>query len=280
MARTFIILLVSLLAATASAQPSGDATDATLTADALQGLTLRAIGPALMGGRIADIAVHPRHRSTWYVAVGSGGLWKTENAGITWTPMFDDQSVYSIGCVSLDPNNPDIVWVGTGENVSGRHVGWGNGVYKSLDGGASWESVGLEASEHIGKIVVDPRDGNVVYVAAEGPLWASGGERGLYKTSDGGATWTPSLVIDADTGVTDIELDPRNPDVLYAASYQEAASHLVAFGRGAGLRDPQVDRWRRELAPTYGRPSQRRYGKDRHRGLARQSGRRLRDDRS
>ena len=127
--------------------------------------------------------------------------------------------------------------MGTGENVSGRHVGWGNGVYKSLDGGASWESVGLEASEHIGKIVVDPRDGNVVYVAAEGPLWASGGERGLYKTSDGGATWTPSLVIDADTGVTDVELDPRHPDVLYAASYQ-SASHLVAIGRWAGLGDP------------------------------------------
>ena len=237
MARTFIILLVSSLAATASAQPSGDATDATLTADALQGLTLRAIGPALMGGRIADIAVHPRHRSTWYVAVGSGGLWKTENAGITWTPMFDDQSVYSIGCVSLDPNNPDIVWVGTGENVSGRHVGWGNGVYKSLDGGASWESVGLEASEHIGKIVVDPRDGNVVYVAAEGPLWASGGERGLYKTSDGGATWTPSLVIDADTGVTDVELDPRNPDVLYAASYQRRRHiwSLLGGGPGSGI---------------------------------------------
>ena len=229
MARTFIGLLVSLLAVTASAQPTGDAT---ITADALQGLTLRAIGPALMGGRIADIAVSPRHRSTWYVAVGSGGLWKTENAGITWTPIFDDQSVYSIGCVSLDPNNPDIVWVGTGENVSGRHVGWGNGVYKSLDGGASWESVGLEASEHIGKILVDPRDGNVVYVAAEGPLWASGGERGLYKTSDGGATWTPSLVIDADTGVTDVELDPRHPDVLYAASYQRRRHIWSLLGGG------------------------------------------------
>ena len=245
MARTFIVLLVSF-AATASAQPT---TDATNTADTLRGLTLRAIGPALMGGRIADIAVSPRHRSTWYVAVGSGGLWKTENAGITWTPIFEDQSVYSIGCVSLDPNNPDVVWVGTGENVSGRHVGWGNGVYKSLDGGASWESVGLEASEHIGKIVVDPRDGNVVYVAAEGPLWASGGERGLYKTSDGGATWTPSLVIDADTGVTDVELDPRHPDVLYAASYQRRRHiwSLLAGGPGSGIHKSTDggESWRR-----------------------------------
>ena len=236
MARTFIGLLVSLLAVTASAQPTGDAT---ITADALQGLTLRAIGPALMGGRIADIAVSPRHRSTWYVAVGSGGLWKTENAGITWTPIFDDQSVYSIGCVSLDPNNPDIVWVGTGENVSGRHVGWGNGVYKSLDGGASWESVGLEASEHIGKILVDPRDGNVVYVAAEGPLWASGGERGLYKTSDGGATWTPSLVIDADTRCDRCRARSAPSGCALCGVVPKAASHLVAIGRGAGLGNPQ-----------------------------------------
>jgi photosystem II stability/assembly factor-like uncharacterized protein len=190
-----------------------------------------------MGGRIADIAVSPRDRSTWYLAVGSGGVWKTENAGITWKPIFDDQPSYSVGCVTLDPSNPDVVWVGTGENVSGRHVGWGDGVYKSLDAGQTWEQMGLELSEHIGKVVVDPRDGEVVYVAAEGPLWAAGGERGLYKTTDGGTTWTRILAIDDDTGVTDLEIDPRNPDVLYAAAYQRRRHiwSLLAGGPGSGI---------------------------------------------
>ncbi|MDH3525361.1 MAG: glycosyl hydrolase, partial [Acidobacteriota bacterium] len=149
---------------------------AELDADLLAGLELRGIGPALMGGRIADLAVDPRDRSTWYVAVGSGGVWKTENAGITWRPIFDGERSYSIGCVTLDPSNPDVVWVGTGENVSGRHVGWGDGVYKSLDGGKSWARKGLAGSEHIGRVLVDPRDGDVVYVAGEGPLWSAGGE--------------------------------------------------------------------------------------------------------
>src|SRR5207249_3474291 len=158
-----------------------------ITEKTLQGLALRGIGPALMGGRIVDIAVSLRHRSTWYIAVGSGGVWKTQNAGTTWQPIFDEQPSYSVGCVALDPSNPDIVWVGTGENGRGRHVGWGDGVYKSLDGGRTWHHMGLGRSEHIGKILVDPRDGNVVSVAAEGPLWSSGGDRGLYRTTNGGA---------------------------------------------------------------------------------------------
>ncbi len=204
---------------------------------AVAGLKLRGIGPAVMGGRIADIAVHPRERGTWYVAVGAGGLWKTTNAGVTWQPMFDEQPSYSIGAVALDPNNPDVVWVGTGENVSGRHVGWGDGVYRSRDGGQSWEQMGLAASEHIGKIVVDPRDSDVVFVAAEGPLWSSGGDRGLYKTTDGGKTWTRVIEVDEHTGVTDIELDPADPDVMYAASYQRRR-HIWAFlagGPGSGI---------------------------------------------
>ena len=136
---------------------------------AFSGLRLREVGPAVMGGRIADIAVHPTNSSTWYIAVGSGGLWKTTNAGITWTPVFDDQPSYSIGTVTIDQNNPDVVWVGTGENVSGRHVGWGDGVYRSRDAGRSWQNMGLGESQHIGKILVDPRNSDVVFVAAEGP---------------------------------------------------------------------------------------------------------------
>jgi photosystem II stability/assembly factor-like uncharacterized protein len=207
---------------------AGQGLDKEAFANAVAGLELREIGPAVMGGRIADIAVHPQDRSTWYVAVGSGGLWKTRNAGTTWTPLFDDQPSYSIGTVTLDPSNPEVVWVGTGENVSGRHVGWGDGVYRSLDGGRSWDRVGLEESQHIGKILVDPRDGNVVYVAAEGPLWSAGGERGVYKTTDGGETWRAVLEIDENTGVTDLEFDPTNPDLIYAAGYQRRR-HVWAF---------------------------------------------------
>lgn len=198
----------------------------------LSGLQLRNIGPAIMSGRISDIAIHPKRRDTWYVAVGSGGVWKTENGGTTWTPVFDAQGSYSIGCLTLDPSNPDIVWVGTGENVSGRHVGIGDGVYKSLNGGRTWTNVGLKQSEHIARILVDPRNSNVVYVAAEGPLWSAGGERGLYKSVDGGTTWTLSLEINKDTGVTSAELDPSNPDILYAAAYQRRRSVAAFMGGG------------------------------------------------
>ena len=204
---------------------------------AVSGLKLRAIGPALMGGRIADIAVHPIDKSTWYIAVGSGGLWKTTNSGITWKPVFDDQASYSIGTVKLDPSNPDVVWVGTGENVSGRHVAWGDGIYRSNDAGTTWQQMGLEKSEHIGKILVDPRNSDVIFVAAEGPLWSSGGERGLYKSKDGGKTWDAVLEIDKNTGVTDVEFDPSNPDVLYAASYQRRRQtwSLLAGGPKSGI---------------------------------------------
>ena len=138
--------------------------------EAAGGLPLRGIGPAFMGGRIADIDVHPHEKHTWYVAVGSGGVWKTTNAGTTWQPVFDAEGSYSIGDVTIDPLNPDVVWVGTGENVSGRHVGWGDGVYKSVNGGQTWTNMGLQASEHIGNTLVDPRDSDRVFVAAEGPL--------------------------------------------------------------------------------------------------------------
>jgi len=203
-----------------------------LTAELLSGLAFRNIGPAIMSGRISDVAIHPLKRHTWYVAVGSGGVWKTENAGTTWTPVFDAQGSYSIGCVALDPSNPETVWVGTGENVSGRHVGFGDGVYKSLNGGKSWANVGLPKSEHIGRILVDPRNSDVVYVAAEGPLWSEGGERGLFKTADGGMTWGLALGISKDTGVTSAEIDPANPDIVYAAAYQRRRSVAAFMGGG------------------------------------------------
>lgn len=202
-----------------------------------KGLQLRPIGPSLMGGRISDIAVNPHDATNWYVSAGSGGVWKTTNSGTTWEAVFEKESSYSIGCVAIDPTNPNVVWVGTGENVSGRHVGWGDGIYKSLDGGKSWKNMGLRQSEHIGKILIDPNDSNTLYVAAEGPLWSSGGDRGLYKTSNGGATWDLVLKIDADTGVTDVEFDPTNPEVLYAASYQRRRHtwSLLAGGTGSGI---------------------------------------------
>ena len=204
---------------------------------AANGLSLRGIGPALMGGRIADITVSPSHPSTWYVAAGSGNLWKTTNSGITWQPVFDNQASYSIGTVSIDPNKPETVWVGTGENVSGRHVGWGDGIYKSTNGGKTWQQMGLAKSEHIGKILIDPNNSSVVLVAAEGPLWSSGGDRGVYKTEDGGTTWEQVLKIDENTGVTDLEFHPTDPNIVYAAAYQRRRKtwSLLAGGPKSGI---------------------------------------------
>ncbi len=201
------------------------------------GLELRSIGPALTSGRIIDLAVNPEDHSTIYVASAAGGVWKTTNRGVTWAPIFDDQGSSSIGCVTLDPNNPHVVWVGSGENNSQRSVGYGDGVYKSLNGGKTWTHMGLKNSEHIGKIVVDPRDSNVVYVAAQGPLWSPGGDRGLYKTTDGGTTWTLVLEISENTGVSDLVFDPRDPDVLYASAYQRRRRvwTLINGGPEAGI---------------------------------------------
>ena len=211
---------MAALVAAVGAIAEEEKSDAKLQAGTYAGLEFRSIGPAQTSGRIADFAVVPGQRSSYYVAVASGGVWKTTNAGTTWKPLFDEQDSYSIGCVSLDPNDPLVVWVGTGENNSQRSVGYGDGVYKSIDGGQTWENVGLKDSEHIAKILIDPRDSDVVYVAAQGPLWSAGGDRGLYKTTDGGETWEAVLEISEDTGVTDVVFDPRNPDVLYAAAYQ------------------------------------------------------------
>jgi photosystem II stability/assembly factor-like uncharacterized protein len=186
----------------------------------LSALSFRSIGPALTSGRVGDIALDPNSPNTWYVAVGSGNIWKTTNAGTTFTPIFENYGSYSIGCITIDPNSSNTIWVGTGENVGGRHIGFGDGVYRSRDGGKSFENVGLKNSEHIGKIIVDPRDSNTVFVASQGPLWSSGGERGLFKSTDGGASWRNVLSKGPYTGVTDVVIDSENPDVMYAATHQ------------------------------------------------------------
>jgi photosystem II stability/assembly factor-like uncharacterized protein len=198
------------------------------------GIKFRSIGPALMSGRIADIAIHPDNPNIWYVAVGSGGVWKTLNAGTTWTPVFDKQTSYSIGCITLDPKNPHTVWVGTGENVGGRHVGIGDGIYVSRDGGATWENMGLKDSQHISKILIHPENSDIIWVASQWPLWNKGGDRGLFKTIDGGKTWKKSLGDNEWTGVTDIVMDPRNPDQLYAATWQRGRTVASYMGGGPG----------------------------------------------
>ena len=201
-------------------------------------MELRNIGPAYMSGRIADIAIDQNNPSTWYTAVGSGGVWKTTNAGNTWTPIFDKQAVYSIGDVTIAPSNSNIIWVGTGENNGGRHISFGDGVYKSVDGGQTWNNVGLEKSEHISDIIIHPTNPDIVWVSAQGPLWSGGGERGLYKTTDGGDTWKQVLTpADKWTGVTSLLIDPRNPDKLYAATWARQRSIAVYVGtnEGAGI---------------------------------------------
>ncbi len=198
------------------------------------GLKLRNIGPAFMSGRIADVAIHPKNESIWYVAVGSGGVWKTVNSGTTWTPVFDEQTSYSIGCVTIDPRNTNTIWVGTGENVGGRHLGYGDGIYRSDDGGASWKNMGLKNSEHISKIIIHPENSNIIWVAVQGPLWKKGGDRGLYKSIDGGKTWKKTLGDNEWVGVTDLVTDPRNPDVLYAASWQRHRTVAAYMGGGPG----------------------------------------------
>jgi photosystem II stability/assembly factor-like uncharacterized protein len=232
-ARTLVLMALLLVFNLAcSADKDKPPAEPGLNEATLKGLEWRGIGPAFMSGRIADIAVDPTDRSTWYVGVGSGGVWKTVNRGTTWQPVFDGQGSYSIGAITIDPNNPHTIWVGTGENVSGRHVAYGDGVYRSRDGGANWENMGLKASEHIGMIRIDPRDSNVVYVAAQGPLWSGGGDRGLYKSTDGGASWEKILAAGPYTGANEVHLDPRNPDVVFVSLHQRIRSVAAVMNGG------------------------------------------------
>ena len=220
--------LLTSLAATALAGPALGQDEAddeeedqpVMSKGSFSGLKFRAVGPALMSGRIGDFAMNPDRPAEYFVAVCSGGLWKTVNNGTTYEPVFDSQGSYSIGCVTIDPNDTNVVWVGTGENNSQRSVSFGDGVYKSVDGGKSWKNMGLKDSEHIGMIAIDPRDYDRVFVAAQGPLWRSGDERGLYLTEDGGETWEKVLDISEHTGVNEVHIDPEDPDVMYASAYQ------------------------------------------------------------
>lgn len=196
------------------------------------GLKFRNLGPAITSGRIADFAVDPKNHKRYFVATASGGVWRTMNAGTTYEPVFDSQGSFSIGCITMDPNNSSTLWVGSGENNNQRSVGYGDGIYKSIDGGSSWSNVGLKNSEHIGKILIHPDHSNIIYAAAIGPLWSSGGDRGLYKSKDGGKTWTQTLKIDENTGVNDVVMDLKNHDILYASAFQRRRHVFTYVGGG------------------------------------------------
>jgi photosystem II stability/assembly factor-like uncharacterized protein len=228
--RLAVIAVLSLIALSSTTRAEED--EARFSSSTFEGMKLRSIGPAFMSGRVADVALHPDDPNIWYVGIGSGGVWKTVNAGTTWTPIFDDQESYSIGCITIDPSNPHTIWVGTGENVGGRHVGFGDGIYRSRDDGASWENLGLGDSQHISRIIVSPDDSNTVWVAAQGPLWSKGGDRGVFKTTDGGKTWSKTLGDDEWTGATDILIDPRDPQRLFAATWQHQRSVAGYMGGG------------------------------------------------
>jgi len=201
-------------------------------ASSVASLSFRLVGPALTSGRVVDLAIHPNNNDVWYVAAACGGVWQTTNHGITFSPIFDGQGSFSIACVELAPSNPNTLWVGTGENNNQRSVAYGDGVYKSLDGGKSFTNMGLKNSEHIGNIIIHPTNENVLWVAAYGPLWKSGGERGVYKSVDGGKTWERTLNISDNTGVSEIAIDPTNPDILYAAAHQRRRHEWTYIGGG------------------------------------------------
>jgi photosystem II stability/assembly factor-like uncharacterized protein len=218
-----LALSLALLGATAFAQPKYE--------DILKNLKFRSIGPATMGGRTDDFAVVESDPRIIYAGTAAGGLFKTINGGVTWQALFEDQPNPSIGDVTLAPSNPSIVYVGTGEANNRQSSSWGDGVYKSMDGGATWKHLGLDATHHVGRIVVHPTDPDIVYVAAMGDLWGPNQERGVFMSKDGGATWNQTLIIDADTGVSDIAIDPQSPNILYAAAYER---RRTAFGYNGG----------------------------------------------
>lgn len=240
--RFVLTALIVLLAMTGMTQAKGskkaENTNAvTLEKTSLAGLSFRSLGPAITGGRIIDIEVNPDDPSEYYVASGHGSLWKTTNGSVTFSPVFDGQTSFAMGAVALDPSHPHVVWVGTGENNAHSYVVPGDGVYRSQDGGASWSNMGLKESQQIGDIVVHPENGNIVWVAAYGPHRQSGGQRGVFKTIDGGKTWENVLHPSEHTGCWQLHIDPRNPNVLYAVAHQRQRylTTLIFGGDESGI---------------------------------------------
>jgi photosystem II stability/assembly factor-like uncharacterized protein len=234
MACLLILAMVMVCAVDAQKKKKNeeDAKSDSLRSSVFGGLKWRSIGPAMTSGRIADFAVNPSSPKEYYVAVASGHVWKTQNAGISWKPVFDNYGSYSVGVVTMDPSNHNVVWVGTGENNHQRALGYGNGVYKSMDGGQSFKNMGLKESRQIGGIVIDPRCSDIVFVAAEGSVWGPGGDRGLYKTTDGGENWKKVLEISENTGINNVVMDPARPDILYATAEQRRRHVHTKIGGG------------------------------------------------
>jgi len=229
-----LLLITALLCGSSILYSQSKSKTDNWSAETFSNLKFRNIGPALMSGRIADIAINPADESQWYVAVGSGGVWKTNNAGNTFVPIFDGEDCYATGCVTIDPSNDEVIWVGTGENVGGRHASFGCGIYRSGDGGSTWKNMGLPNSEHISKIIIHPDNSNIIWVASQGPLWSKGGERGIYKSVDGGNTWKRTLGNTDWTGATELVMDHTNSDILYAATWDRHRTIAAYMGGGPG----------------------------------------------
>ena len=233
---TVAIAAMSLTVAAGLFAQQAPSTDR-LTPQVFEGLELRSIGPSLVTGRIADFDVDPKNPNIYYVATAAGGVWKSVNRGVTWVSTFDRGGSFNLCCIKVDPKDSNIVWLGTGENSNPRSSMIGDGLYKSTDAGMTWTRVALAESEHIGNIQIDPRDSNVVYVAAQGPLWSAGGERGLYKTTDGGKTWREILTVSPDTGANEVVIDPASPNTLYVAMWQRrrAVGQFIGGGPESGI---------------------------------------------
>jgi photosystem II stability/assembly factor-like uncharacterized protein len=223
-----VLLGASLAPSTLTAQ------SAAITAQQLERLAFRQPGPAVAGGRIHDVEALPDHPATVFVASASGGIWKSVNNGTTWTPVFEHHQVSTFGDLAIARSNPNVIWAGTGEQNNRQSTSWGNGVYRSTDGGSTWVHVGLEETRHIGRIQVHPSNPDVAYVAALGNLWRASAMRGVFKTTDGGRRWEKVLYLDTLTGVVDLVMDPRNPNTLYAAAYQRLRRTWGFNGGGPG----------------------------------------------
>ncbi len=232
-----LVLAASLATTLATTGASQDVSTAALRENVFGALSWRPIGPVNFGGRIVDVAVHPTKSAEFYVAAATGGLFKTTNGGTTFAPIFDSQAAITIGDIDISPAKPDVLWVGTGEANNLRSAYAGNGLYRSADSGKTWEHVGLDGTDHIARVVAHPTNADVAFVAAMGPLYTPGSNRGIYKTGDAGKSWKKTLFVDDDTGFCDLAIDPKNPDILFAAGYEcrRRAWHFNEGGDGGGI---------------------------------------------